>query len=397
MNCEFNPVSTGSLDHKSTGNPTLREVNHIISSGGLYGAERVILGLISSVTGYRHRVVLFDKADKSYLPFADALRDAGVAVIILEDGYGALARNARKIGALADANGLLLLHAHGYKGTLTATQARRTFSTAQVICTQHGFTNKSWKTRAFTKLETRLMMGRLVDHVICASSDIHDFYQRAGIRTEKLQYVANSVAVPSPDTPQVPYHERDIDLLYLGRLSPEKGPDLLIDALADLAAKGQRPHTVFAGNGPLLDQTRQTATERGISGTTEFLGFVDAPHALIRRARWLVLPSRTEGLPMSALEAMSRGTPVLATRVGDLPKLLSGDQGGILVKPENSEALADALTSAYSANAEAWTQFSQAAYQTVAAQYSLDRYGREIADIYDKIFASQENMINETG
>lgn len=362
------------------------EVIHVISSGGLYGAERTILGLIQSVKSHNHRVYCFSKPDGSQQSFVDALESQGTPVAILPDGYGDLRKNARRLAAHAGPNETLNLHAHGYKGTMTCAYVKRLSANVRVVCTQHGFTNKSFKTRTFTKLETRLIKSRAVDHVLCASNKIRDFYINSGVSSSKLTYIANSVDIPDRDRLGLDPETRKIDLLYLGRFSPEKGPDILIEALSILKSRNVTCRTVMAGDGALLSDMRSSAAERALSGQIDFPGFVSEPLKLLQNAKWLVMPSRTEGLPMSALEAMSLGTPLIATTVGELPSLIGNNIGGKLVEPDDAQQLADVLEQALNTTTPRWKEIAIAAHETVATRYALDRYGREIADIYDRVF-----------
>ena len=367
----------------------MAQVIHVISSGGLYGAERSILGLIKSVQSYTHKVICFNKPSSSHMPFVEALRSRGISVRILPDGYGALRANARRILQSADPGEPPRLHAHGYKGTMTSSLARKLAPQTRIICTQHGFTNKSYKTRAFTKLETLLIKSSRVDHVICASELIRSFYLNKNVPADKITYVANSVEIPAAAKAPDNWHKRDIDCLYLGRLSPEKGPDVLLRALAEMKTSGATLRLNIAGDGPLLGALQAQVSESGLADQVSFLGYVSDPSTLLKRSRWLVMPSLTEGLPMSALEAMSHGTPLIASSVGELPTVTRDGSGGILIPPGDSNALAQALSHAITMNEAEWLTKAESAFEIVSEHYALGRYGREIAAIYDKVFASE--------
>jgi len=372
----------------------MQNVIHIISSGGLYGAERSILGLIKSVNRYSHRVVCFEKQSGAQQTFVDALNKAEITVTVIPDGYMDLRKNAKQIAKMADPNTPLCLHAHGYKGTLTSSFVKSIAKNTRVISTQHGFTNKSFKTRTFTRLETQLIKSTTINHVICVSSAIKDFYLNAKVAGTKLSYVSNSVEAPELSDAAFSDKNRDIDFLYLGRLSPEKGPDILIEALAALKEKNVNPRTVIAGDGPLMEDLKHRAETLGLSKSIEFSGFVTNPALLLARAKWLVMPSRTEGLPMSALEAMAIPTPLIATSVGELPSVLKNQKGGMLVPPENVLEFATAMGAALQKSTLEWSQTAKEAREKVEKDYALSRYGQEIAAIYDRVFASEASVTN---
>ena len=230
------------------------------------------------------------------------------------------------------------------------------------------------------------------DHVICASNLIHSFYVGKNFPANKLTYVANAVDMPDLSESAIGWDARDIDFLYLGRLSIEKGPDILLEAIAMAKSEGVSAKVSIAGDGPLMDALRTKASEYDLIEDVSFLGFVSDPASLLARAKWLVMPSRTEGLPMSALEAMSHQTPLIAAAVGELPVVIGDDQAGILVPSNDVSALSEALQIASQSNPENWLKKSQLAFETVSERYDLRRYGREIADIYDRVFASRASL-----
>lgn len=365
----------------------MAKVIHVISSSGLYGAERSLLGLIKSVTSYDHHVVCFDKQSGEHIPFVNALSAIDIPVMVLKDGYGAIRSNAKTIAKLVPVNQPPCVHAHGYKGTMTSSYVKSFAPETKILCTQHGFTNKSFKSRTFSRLETVLVKSRRVDHVICVSNAIRSFYLNKGISADKLTYVANAVNIPTGPAHSTTEDSREIDFLYLGRLSIEKGPDVLLNALAAAKAVGLKAQCSIAGNGPLMEELREQAERLGLLSNINFLGFVDDPADLLKRTRWLVMPSRTEGLPMSALEAMSYRTPLIASAVGELPAVIDGDTSGILVPPDDITALSNALLKAAKISPATWMNKSQSAFETVSEHYGLTRYGREIANIYDRVFA----------
>jgi glycogen(starch) synthase len=139
-----------------------------------------------------------------------------------------------------------------------------------------------------------------------------------------------------PETRPYPF------LLAVGRLAPQKGFDVLLDALG--LASG-RTRLVVAGDGPDRQALAARATRLGLGASVEFLG--DQPRErvkrLLRGATAVVMPSRFEGNPLIALEAMQAGAPLVASDIPGLPEELRDGVTGVLVPPEDPRALADAL------------------------------------------------------
>ncbi len=129
--------------------------------------------------------------------------------------------------------------------------------------------------------------------------------------------------------------------LFVGRLTPRKAPDLLLEALVE----APRVNCVFAGDGPERKKLEQLAVELGVTARVAFLGDISpqllAP--LYAGADLLVIPSFSEGTPLVAFEAMACGTPVLSSRVAGLPDVVHDWSTGFLVKPGDVGQMAVAM------------------------------------------------------
>jgi len=130
-------------------------------------------------------------------------------------------------------------------------------------------------------------------------------------------------------------------IVGMGRLSREKGFDLLIRAMAKVRAPAK---LLLLGEGRDEEKLRCLVKELGVSGKVEFLGFRKNPYPVIRRATMFVLPSRYEGFPNGLAEAMALGIPCIATRCRTGPEeLITDGENGLLVPVENPEAMAEAI------------------------------------------------------
>jgi glycosyltransferase involved in cell wall biosynthesis len=168
--------------------------------------------------------------------------------------------------------------------------------------------------------------------------------RRLGRRASRVVWMPNPVdlGTPVPGEPQEGRGEHGPPVvLGLGRLSPEKGYDLLIRALE------QVPHParlVLVGEGRQEGELRRLAGELGLAERVEFTGFLHDPGPLLRRASVFVLPSRYEGFPNALLEAMAAGLPCVATRCPTGPEeIITDGADGLLVPTEDPSALAAAI------------------------------------------------------
>lgn len=133
-----------------------------------------------------------------------------------------------------------------------------------------------------------------------------------------------------------------IHLVTAGRLSPEKGFDLLIEALA--LCSNPRLHLTLLGKGPLQKELEQLGQAKGVLDQVRFVGFQKNPYPFFARADAFVLSSRFEGFPNVVLEALACGTPVIATPApGGVREILEGIEGCVLAESVTAEALAKAI------------------------------------------------------
>jgi len=146
-------------------------------------------------------------------------------------------------------------------------------------------------------------------------------------------------------TPDAATANRDVDILYLGGLLPVKGPDILLEAYRMVRDVCPRTRMVIVGDGPLRAALENTAAESNWSALVTFTGRVPRDEVLkwYQRARIVVLPSRSEGLPLVAVEASLSGAALVATRVGGIPEVVLDSETGALVPPEDPAALASAI------------------------------------------------------
>lgn len=211
-----------------------------------------------------------------------------------------------------------LVHAHWLAGGAVAALARVPF-----VVTLHG----SGTAGRFSDLELARRHPRLVRAVLrraravlCVSEALADAARACGARDVRV--IRNGVAIPA----RVGAEAEPAEVLFAGRLSPEKG-------IEELIAATQGMNLVVAGDGPLRDSVPSA------------LGFVphDELELLYARSAVVVLPSHREGLPLCVLEAMAHGRPVVASAVGGIPELVEDGVSGLLVPPGDVTALRAAL------------------------------------------------------
>lgn len=163
--------------------------------------------------------------------------------------------------------------------------------------------------------------------------------------------------------------ENELCVGYVGRLSQEKGVDLLLDALASLQRKGLSPTCVLAGDGPLRANLHEQADRLGLKEKVRFLGRIDDVPAAQDGFDITAMPSREECFGLALVEAMASGNAVVATTVGGMTEILTHDRDGLQIPPEDPAALGGAIARLLK-DPDLRRRLGQAARQTVLHHYS---------------------------
>jgi glycosyltransferase involved in cell wall biosynthesis len=170
-------------------------------------------------------------------------------------------------------------------------------------------------------------------------------------------------------------------VVFVGRLVPIKRVDVLVQAIADAHHKGMRVQLLIAGDGECRAALERQARDLEIESSVRFVGWVDDLPALYGAADIVALSSDNEGTPVALIEAAASATPVIATRVGGVPDVITDGRHGILVPPGDPAALAAALLQ-LAGNADLRRRMGDAARQEVAPRYEVGRLVDELAEIY---------------
>lgn len=137
-------------------------------------------------------------------------------------------------------------------------------------------------------------------------------------------------------------------LVCAARLAPEKGIDVLLDAISQLKSKGKVCQCLIVGDGPLRDQLSRQATDAGLNGIVHFAGFSNEVARYLAAADVFVLSSRIEGLPLAILEAMSAGLPCVVTDAGGNAEAITNGEQGFVVPIDAANPLARAIEALFS-------------------------------------------------
>jgi glycosyltransferase involved in cell wall biosynthesis len=267
-----------------------------------------------------------------------------------------------------------VVHTHNGRPLIYGGPAARLAGVAASLHTRHGQQHGAGR----RELARFRLATRLVDRVVCVSADSMRLVAARGVAMEKLRTVANGIDVsrfgyagPRAGGPAV----------MIGRLSPEKGGENLIRAMALVVKEEMGFRLQVAGDGTCRTALAALARELGLAERVEFIGEVRDVPALLARASMFVLPSLTEGISLTLLEAMARGLPVVATCVGGTPEVVEDGASGLLVAVQSPAELAQALLRVYRHPQRA-RLMGLAAHDRVTAHFDVRRMVAEYEGLY---------------
>lgn len=362
---------------------------HVIDSGGVYGAENMLLDLASEQVEMGHR------------PLIASLGDTGVGEKGIEKE--ALARGlevepfrmkngpnypgAWKILHFARQRQMDLLHTHGYKGNLLLGVIPRRWRRLPLVTTVHGYTSLQRLTRmkVYEWLDARLL--RHLDAVVLVDDSVRRHPRLRDGATFPFQVVHNGLRQGSAgsaielDPELVAFCRGGFTLGAIGRLAPEKAIPNLIEALRRAVDRGARVRLLVIGEGGERRRIEERIAALGLQDRVLLAGYRSAARVYLPLLQGFVLPSLTEGLPITILEAMQAGLPILASRVGALSELLAQGRAGLLVTPGSVEELTEGILTLYQSPGEA-KRLGERGRQRVQEQYS----SRQMALRYEGIY-----------
>jgi glycosyltransferase involved in cell wall biosynthesis len=345
------------------------------------GAQKYVASLLPALAR-EYDVVVAAHGD-GFL--GDASRSAGVR-------YVPLRHVRRPLHPLHDLLGLvelyrlfrrsrpLIVHANSSKAGILGRVAAVAARVPVRLFTVHGWAFKAYEGLASTAyLWADRAMRPLTTTTICvADGELEAGVRARTCRRDRTVVIHNGVELDRPRRPpgrtQAP-----VTLLSVGRLRAPKDFTTLIRAISALEPGSVRLR--IAGDGPERPALEAEIAQRGLSGTVELLGTRPDVDQLLAAADLFVLSSDSEGLPMSVLEAMAAGLPVVASGVGGVPELVKDGETGALVPPRDSHALAAAIRE-IAGDPQLRDRLGQAGRRRAEVEFSLEGCRRRHLELY---------------
>jgi glycosyltransferase involved in cell wall biosynthesis len=296
--------------------------------------------------GHRVHVAAVVEPDVGRHEFMETLEAGEVEAERLEIPRRAYHLEVKRLRELFARTSPDVVHTHGYRGDVVAGKVAL-WSGLPVVSTVHGFTEGGVKNRFYEWLQERALRSHHA--VVAVSKPIHRRLLARGVAETRLYLVRNAwsrdraLLGRSEARARLGLPEDAFIVGWVGRLSREKGPDVFLDAMERVARRIPDAVASVIGESDARERLHEHAGEMGLDGRITFHGRVQGAAELYRAFDVFVLSSRTEGTPVSLLEAMDAEVPVVSTSVGGVPDVVRHEQEALLVPPEDPGALASAV------------------------------------------------------
>lgn len=350
---------------------------HLVSNKSWGGGERYALDLCRRAAADNHSVAVVTRRNPDVdSRFADAGFTPGHLPLRGALDFISPVMLSRVLDRM---DAPIVIHTHNFKTAYTAVRARRLMrepSKVRIVVTRH-------LVRKAKTSSSALRLYNDIDAIIFVSAAARSEFLSSSpaVDTGRLHVVHNAVA-DRPEPEPMPRADGEIRLAYCGRIDPEKGLDVLIDAFATLRDTPATLHIAGTGKSGYVNPLIQRCRLAGIADRVVWHGHLDDPGRLMASADIGVAPSVcAEACSLSILEFLRLGVPVIATDAGANSELVDNGTDGILVAPRNREALAEAMRKLV-ADSGLRLDMARNARLKASDKFTYSEFYRQITDIY---------------
>lgn len=364
---------------------------HLISSVGLFGAERIAVELSKSLKKTYHCEPILGVIRNIYNPHEEILEEAirnDIPYAIFTCRSQLDLQLAFSIRKFIRTNRVDIIHCHGYKSNFYGLLA----SKGQVpsVTTNHNWLTAHWKLKTYCFLDS--LWIRFFDRIVAVSNEVNEEMLKYKIPEEKIRVIDNGISLErfekqaetSKMKTQLGFEEKTRVIGTVGSLVIEKGHIYLLEAARQILDVVKDLKFLIIGDGPLRKALEEKSEELGIKKDVIFIGQRKDIPELLTAMDIFVLPSIKEGLPVALLEAMAAKRPIVATRVGAIPRVIKSKDIGILVEPKDISGLQDALTSLIN-DPERIKLLARGGFNRVSMDFSSDEMCKHYLELYNEI------------
>lgn len=351
------------------------------------GAQVHVKDLARMLSQAHHEVLVVTGTPGPYNPLLDELAVKNCAI----------AHFARSIHPLKDLQTLFELRKiiQSFRPDLVSTHSSKAGLLGRVACRLEGvpclFTAHGWAFTQGVPLGKRYLykvLERLASplstRIICVSDYDRHLGIQAGMNPERLITVHNGMPEIQPEDLADPVGEGGINLTMIARFDSQKDHTTLLQAIQPI----KNVHVNLVGEGPNLNEAKALVEQLGIEEKVSFLGFRSDIPALLAKSQIFALISHWEGFPLTILEAMRAGLPVVASQVGGVAEAVIDGETGFCVARQNVEMLRERIAQLL-AEPPLRRRMGQAGRRRYEANFTFQRMSEKTCQVYEQVLASE--------
>jgi glycosyltransferase involved in cell wall biosynthesis len=346
------------------------------------GAERALVRLVSGLDRQRWNPTVICLGPRAELVIV--LEDAGIKVTCLnvtsQLDIGVIVRLRRELKRIRPQ----LLQTFLFHANIAGRIAAKTAGVPHVVSGIRVAERRSkWPLRIDRWTQC------LVDRHVCVSQSVADYsIHEAGLDANKVLAINNGVdcdaisQATATDLSEFGIPDNSKVMLFVGRLDPQKAPDVLLKAVQKVIDHDTTVHAILVGEGVLSNELRTLTSSLSLESHVHFVGRQSNVAGLMKACDMLVLPSLWEGLPNVVLEAMAAGLPVVATAVDGTREVIEHGKTGLLIQPGVVDELANTIRRILE-NEETARTMARAAQTLVKERFTW----KSCVAAYDKLYS----------
>ncbi len=369
---------------------------HLIDSGGMYGAERMVVTLLEEMIASQFPGILgcIREHEDEIPQIAREAQTRGISIQYFTMKRGLNPAGILSVPKYVKENHVSIVHAHGYKPDLFLRFLLR--RSIKKIATVHGWAKNTAGLKI--KLYEYLDVGALrnMDLVIAVSQSMRSELIKLGLRKDHLETIYNGIKFNfTLHAPQLNISilrneyglaDNAVVIGTMGRLVAVKGHSYLIQAMPLILKEIPHCQLIIAGDGPLRSRLQDQIADLKIANHVKLMGYIKDITVFFALADIFALPSLSEGLPITLLEAMAFGKPVIASSVGGIPEVLTYESAGELIPPADANTLAQAIITLLKDKGK-MNLLSKRNRKLVENQFSAKTMARQYLDMYKRLVA----------
>jgi glycosyltransferase involved in cell wall biosynthesis len=362
------------------------KVLQLISSGGYYGAENMLLNLCASQekAGCQNSLLLFYNVHAPNVEFYERARRRGLSVRMVHCQGRADWRAIRQIEEYIQEDEIDVLHTHGYKADLYGyVAARRSYR--PIVATCHNWVGGSAALGIYNHLD-HLALKRF-NALAAVSDSVAQRLVDSGVSVRKIKTIANGIDVePFERAKALPPLAFDGNRVVgmVARLDLQKGFEYLLRAVRELSNAFSSLKLVIVGEGPDRKAIEDMIRQYSLQSNVILAGQQSDMPGVYATIDIFVLPSLNEGLPMTVLEAMAASKPVIATRVGAIPSVIKDGENGLLVEARDADGLRNAIARLLT-DPDLCRRIGAAGHDWVSLNYTSEIMSLKYRQMYEEV------------